>query len=132
MYSHDDFIEYTAKDRLEHALHGYDWYDFSGMEELSKKDMQFLIYPDDTVVIDVGLRGIYLSNYFYYDGKKHSDIAEKIMLGKKRSRSLIGPLSELQILTICMKMVLMITSSLLNLDTEGQQTTRIMKFEKAE
>ena len=77
MYSHDDFIEYTAKDRLEHALHGYDWYDFSGMEELSKKDMQFLIYPDDTVVIDVGLRGIYLSNYFYYDGKKHSDIAEK-------------------------------------------------------
>ena len=75
MYSHDDFIEYTAKDRLEHALHGYDWYDFSGMEELSKKDMQFLIYPDDTVVLMITSsllnligqqtsRSIYLSKTF--------------------------------------------------------------------
>ena len=102
------------------------------MEELSKKDMQFLIYPDDTVVIDVGLRGIYLSNYFYYDGKKHSDIAEKNYAWEKAEQEFDRPLSELQILTICMKMVLMITSSLLNLDTGEQQTTRIMKFEKVE
>jgi len=77
MYSHNDFFEYTKKDRFEHCLHGYDWFDFVGEDGLTKKDLQFLIYPSDSEVLDVGLRGIYLSNYFYYDGKKHSDIAKE-------------------------------------------------------
>jgi N-acetyl sugar amidotransferase len=78
MYSHNDFFEYTAKDRYEHALHGYDWFDFEGKEGLSKKDLHFLIYPADDEVMDVGLRGIFLSNYFYYDGKRHADIAREL------------------------------------------------------
>ena len=77
MYSHNDFFEYTAKDRYEHALHGYDWFDFEGKEGLSRKDLQFLIYPSDDEVFDVGLRGIFLSNYFYYDGTRHADIARE-------------------------------------------------------
>jgi len=77
MYSHNDFFEYTAKDRYEHALHGYDWFDFEGKEGLSRKDLQFLIYPSDDEVLDVGLRGIFLSNYFYYDGTRHADIARE-------------------------------------------------------
>lgn len=78
MFSHNDFFEYTAKDRYEHALHGYDWFDFVEKSEgLSEKDLQFLIYPSDDEVMDVGLRGIFLSNYFYYDGKIHADIARK-------------------------------------------------------
>ncbi len=77
MYSHNDFFEYTAKDRLEHALHGFDWYNFVGQEGLSQKDLNFLIYPSDDHVMDVGLRGIFLSNYFYYDGKTHADIASQ-------------------------------------------------------
>jgi N-acetyl sugar amidotransferase len=77
MYSHNDFFEYTAKDRYEHALHGYDWFDFDGREGLTRKDLQFLIYPDDETVMDVGLRGIFLSNYFQYDGKLHADIAKQ-------------------------------------------------------
>jgi len=77
MYSLNDFFEYTAKDRYEHALHGYDWFDFEGKEELARKDLQFLIYPDDEAILDVGLRGIFLSNYFYYDGQHHADIAEQ-------------------------------------------------------
>jgi hypothetical protein len=44
---------------------------------LTEKDLQFLIYPSDDEVMDVGLRGIFLSNYFYYDGKIHADIARK-------------------------------------------------------
>ena len=78
MYSHNDFFEYTAKDRYEHALHGYDWFDFDGKENLTKKDLQFLIYPSDDQVMDVGLRGIFLSNYFHYDGKHHADIAKQL------------------------------------------------------
>jgi N-acetyl sugar amidotransferase len=77
MYSHSDFFEYTAKDRYEHALHGFDWFDFDGKEGLTKKDLQFLMYPTDDEVMDVGLRGIFLSNYFYYDGTKHANIARE-------------------------------------------------------
>src|SRR5260221_11831592 len=29
MYSYSDFVEFTAKHRLEHALRGYDWHDFT-------------------------------------------------------------------------------------------------------
>ncbi len=75
MYSHQDFFEYTAKDRYEHALHGYDWFDFVGEEGLTEKNLDFLIYPDDHDILRVGLRGIYLSNYFYYDGAKHATLA---------------------------------------------------------
>ncbi len=78
MYSHNDFFEYTAKDRYENALHGFDWYDFVDKEGLRKKDLDFLIYPSDEEIIDVGLRGIFLSNYFDYDGTKHADIAKKL------------------------------------------------------
>jgi N-acetyl sugar amidotransferase len=78
MYSHSDFFEYTAKDRYEHALHGYDWFDFEGFEGLRKKDLQFLIYPDDEAVMEVGLRGIYLSNYFPYDGVYNADVAKRL------------------------------------------------------
>ncbi len=75
MYSHNDFFEYTAKDRYEHALHGFDWFDFDGKDGLSNKDLQFLIYPSDDEIVNVGLRGIFLSNYFYYDGEIHTKIA---------------------------------------------------------
>ena len=77
MYSHNDFFEYTSKDRYEHALHGFDWFDFEGKNNLSKKDLNFLIYPSDEEVMEVGLRGIFLSNYFKYDGDHHADIAIK-------------------------------------------------------
>lgn len=75
MYSHNDFFEYTSKDRYENGLHGFDWYDFEGKEGLTKKDLQFLIPPKDKQIMEIGLRGIFLSNYFYYDGTKHSNIA---------------------------------------------------------
>jgi N-acetyl sugar amidotransferase len=77
MYSHNDFIEFTAKDRYEHALHGYDWFDFVGEEGLTKKDLSVYIYPDDEDIYEVGVRGIYLSNYFYYDGNHNANIAMK-------------------------------------------------------
>ncbi len=78
MYSHNDFFEYTAKDRYEHALHGFDWFDFVNKDGLSKKDLQFSIHPTDDDIIRVGLRGIFLSNYFYYDGEIHMNIAKDL------------------------------------------------------
>lgn len=77
MYSHNDFIEFTAKDRYEHGLHGYDWFDFiEESEGLTKEDLRWCQYPSDEDIMEVGVRGIYLSNYFYYDGNKHAQIAK--------------------------------------------------------
>ena len=79
MYSHNDFFEYTAKDRFEHALHGYDWYDFvEETEGLTEKDLQWAMYPSDDEILDVGVRGIFLSNYFLYDGNYHAKIAMEL------------------------------------------------------
>ena len=76
MYSPNDFFEYTAKDRYENGLHGYDWFDFvEETEGLTKKDLLWAVYPSDEEIMEVGVRGIYLSNYFYYDGNTHAKIA---------------------------------------------------------
>jgi N-acetyl sugar amidotransferase len=76
MYSHNDFFEYTAKDRHENALHGFDWYDFiEEAEGLSPKDLRWACYPTDEEILDVGVRGIFLSNYFFYDGNHNAKVA---------------------------------------------------------
>lgn len=82
MYSYNDFIEFTAKCRLEHGLRGYDWYDFTdeGLEKLGRpelkegltgKDLLWAQYPSDDEIDRVGVRGIYLSNYVNWDANEH-------------------------------------------------------------
>jgi len=82
MYSYNDFVEFTAKFRLEHALRGYDWHDFtdeglikSGRPELreglTERDLLWAKYPSDDEIDDVGVRGIYLSNFFSWDANVH-------------------------------------------------------------
>jgi N-acetyl sugar amidotransferase len=64
MYSFKDMIEYTNRCRKEHLLHGCDWEDFIGEEGLTGKDLQWAKYPSDDEIEEVGVRGIYISNYF--------------------------------------------------------------------
>lgn len=64
MHSYNDFVEYTAKMRKEHVLRGYDWYDFVGEEGLEEKDFLWGKYPDDDEIERVGVRGVYVANYF--------------------------------------------------------------------
>ena len=82
MYSYSDFIEFTAKTRLEHGLRGFDWHDFTdeGLEKLSRpelkeglntKDLLWAQYPSDTEIASVGVRGIYLSNFVNWDANNH-------------------------------------------------------------
>ncbi|MGE0395428.1 MAG: N-acetyl sugar amidotransferase [Kofleriaceae bacterium] len=88
MYSHDDFVEFTAKHRLEHALRGFDWYDFTdeGLEKrgrpelkegLREKDLLWAKYPSDDEIDAVGVRGIYLANYVPWDGNKNAEISKR-------------------------------------------------------
>ena len=82
MYSYNDFVEFTAKYRLEHSLRGYDWHDFTdaGLEKLghpewkeglSAKDLLWAQYPSDEELDDAGIRGIYLSNFWPWDANEH-------------------------------------------------------------
>lgn len=88
MYSMHDFVEFTAKYRLEHSLRGYDWYDFTdeGLERLgrpelkeglSDKDLLFAQYPSDEEIDAVGVRGIYLGNFLDWDGTKGAELVMK-------------------------------------------------------
>ncbi len=83
MYSYNDFVEFTAKTRLEHGLRGYDWHDFtdSGLEKLgrpdlkeglSEKDLKWAQYPSDEEIDRVGVRGIYMSNFVRWDANSHA------------------------------------------------------------
>jgi N-acetyl sugar amidotransferase len=88
MYSYSDFVEFTAKHRLEHALRGYDWYDFTDeglaklgrpelAEGLTAKDLQWAMYPTDEEIDAVGVRGIYLSNYVPWDGHANAELMKE-------------------------------------------------------
>jgi N-acetyl sugar amidotransferase len=89
MYSYSDFVEFTAKQRLEHGLRGYDWHDFTDeglarlgrpelAEGLTAKDLLWAQYPGDDEIDAVGVRGIYLSNYVPWDGHKNYELARDL------------------------------------------------------
>jgi N-acetyl sugar amidotransferase len=66
MYSPDDFVEFSARVRHEHDLRGYEWYDFERYG-LKEKDMLWAKYPEDEDILELGLRGIYIGNFFKWD-----------------------------------------------------------------
>ena len=85
MYSYSDFVEFTAKFRLEHAQRGYEWWDFTdeGLEKLGRADLKeglkpqdllWAQYPTDEEIDEVGVRGIYLSNFAHWNANKHSKL----------------------------------------------------------
>lgn len=85
MYSYNDLVEFTAKFRLEHALRGYDWNDFTDdglerlgrsalKEELTNKDLLWAKYPSDDEIDEVGVRGIYLGNFVNWEANEHSKL----------------------------------------------------------
>lgn len=67
MYSYDDYIEFTRKYRTEHAQRGYDWMDFIGVEGLTEHDLHWAKYPTDEDIDRVGVRGVYLGNYYQWE-----------------------------------------------------------------
>lgn len=87
MFTLDDFNEFTARDRLEHLLRGFDWHDFTDVglvkrgrqdlcEGIADSDLCWGRYPPDDEVSAVGVRGIYLSNFTPWDGHRNAEIAK--------------------------------------------------------
>ncbi len=89
MFSYNDFVEFTAKFRLEHAQRGFDWQDFTdeGLERLGRpelkqglgpRDLLWAQYPSDNEIDSVGVRGIYLSNFMRWEANEHGPLMERL------------------------------------------------------
>lgn len=74
MHSYKDMVEYTARYRKEHLLRGFDWPDFVGEEGLREQDLLWAKYPDDSEIERVGVRGVFISNYFGWNQNEHAQL----------------------------------------------------------
>ena len=82
MFSHHDFIEFTYRDRLEHACRGFEWNDMIELgnkhgEKLTEKEMYAWIYPSDEEIERVGVRGIFISNYVKWEANEHLKLVKE-------------------------------------------------------
>jgi N-acetyl sugar amidotransferase len=82
MHSYSDLVEFTYRFRHEHALRGYEWYDFVEKapqynEKLEQREMFTWMYPSDEEIERVGVRGIYISNFFEWDANHHGPLMKE-------------------------------------------------------
>lgn len=76
MHSYNDYVEFTYRYRHEHCLRGFEWQDILSEahkqgEKLSANQLIPWMYPSDEEIDRVGVRGIYISNYFRWDANVH-------------------------------------------------------------
>ncbi len=76
MHDPDDFVEFSARARHEHALRGFEWYDMINdpIDKLSEKDLLWAKYPSDEEILKVGIRGLYIGNFFKWDPNLHTQL----------------------------------------------------------
>ena len=68
MYSHHDRVEMTKRYRLEHDLMGVGPEDLIGAGPgLTEEELSTYTYPSDRLLLERGVRGIYLGNYLRWD-----------------------------------------------------------------
>ncbi len=69
----EDMVEFTKWTRQEHDMRGYEPHDLINEESgISEKDIGPYIYPTDEEIERLDLRGIYMSNFFYWDALDHA------------------------------------------------------------
>ena len=76
MYSPDDFVEFSARVRHETDLRGFEWYDMLEYG-LKEKDMLWAKYPEDEDILEVGVRGLFIGNFFKWDPVKQTELVMK-------------------------------------------------------
>ncbi|MDP3920146.1 MAG: N-acetyl sugar amidotransferase [Candidatus Omnitrophota bacterium] len=79
MYEPEDFVEFSARVRHEHDLRGFEWYDMmnDSSEKLTEKDMLWAQYPSDEEILKVGVRGLYVGNFFKWDPNWHAKMIQE-------------------------------------------------------
>lgn len=71
-FSLNDSVDFTYRYRVEHWARGYEWNYFVGMEGLTAQDMWSWQYPSDDEILALGLRGLHLANYVYWEANSHT------------------------------------------------------------
>ena len=79
MYGPEDYVEFSARSRNEHSVRGFEYDDFldDPKEKLTEKDLTWAKYPSDTEILNVGIRGLYIGNFFKWDAKQHVEIVKE-------------------------------------------------------
>ena len=70
-YNFNDRPEFTIRHRLEHVLRGCDWDYFVNKEGLKEDELLWARYPSDDEISSVGIRGIFMGLYTYWDANEH-------------------------------------------------------------
>jgi len=74
MFSPDDFVEYNKRMVLEHDLRGFTCKDMVGEEGLTENNLRWLQMPSDEEFADIGIRGLYVGNFFKWEPNKHAQL----------------------------------------------------------
>ena len=77
LVSLEDFVEFTRWSRKEHDMRGYEPIDLIGKGGITQADIAPYIYPSDEEIASTGVRGIYLSNFYDWDAKRHAELMIK-------------------------------------------------------
>jgi len=79
MFNQDDMVEFTKKKRQEHDMRGFEPEDLLNQPDspFEPRDLAPFFYPSDEEIEQVGLRGIYLSNYLSWNGKTNAELMIK-------------------------------------------------------
>lgn len=65
----EDFVEHTRWKRKEHDMRGLEPEDLVGKAGITREDIAPYIFPSDEALERTEVRGIYLSNFVYWDAK---------------------------------------------------------------
>ena len=69
----EDLVEHTKWSRQEHDMRGLEPHDLINEESgITEHDIAPYVYPSDEEIERVGVRGIYLSNFYYWDALTHA------------------------------------------------------------
>jgi len=73
----EDFVEFTRWTRKEHDMRGYEPHDLIGKGGITEHDIAPYIYPSDEDIARAEVRGIYLSNFIYWNATTQAEIMMK-------------------------------------------------------
>jgi len=79
MHNQDDMVEFTKKKRQEHSMRGFEPDDIihdpdAIAEGITATDLAPYFYPPEELIEEVGVRGIYLSNFISWNARKQTEL----------------------------------------------------------
>jgi len=73
MFTLEDMVEFTKWCRQEHDMRGYEAHDVVDAERgITERDIAPYIYPPDEQIEELGVRGIYLSNFLSWNANEQA------------------------------------------------------------